>query len=693
MRLPLYACCALLIRTASLPAAETSPLSTNRFLEFIRGQAAILRAEDKAPTTLEAWGKSRSSLSNELWNAWGGFPKSAAPLSPKKLGEIQREGYRVEKLVFQTFSNVWMTANAYVPTTPGKHPALLQVHGHWPGAKQDPVVQRRCIGAAKLGFFSLAVDAFGAGERGVSKSLGEYHGAMTAATLLPVGRPLSGIQVYENMRAIDYLMSRPEVDAHHIGITGASGGGNQTMYAAAWDERLQSAAPVCSVGNYQAYLGAACCLCEVIPSALRFTEEWGILSMTAPRGLLVVSATKDAIQFSPEAAVKSISLAGSVYALHERTNALHHLVVDSGHDYSQTMREAMYGWMQWHLSEKASGIPAPEPTIQTEDPESLRCYPGNTRPDNWMTLPAFAAQEARSLVAQKVTPTTLATWRSTSASTKQALLKKVLGDFPTLSPLSLKTAKAADANSRTLDFLSEPRLPLHATQQGVRSNAPVVILLDLEAGAAAINDPLTKELLTGGWSVVTLHLRATGSDAWPTDKIEEAPDHNSAEWSLWLGRPLVGQWTWDVRRVVDALVSADRRAPSQLAVVGRGPAGVVALCAAALDPRVTHAITLDSLATFITSTPYRGQRLGILAPGILREVGDIGHLAALAAPKRLIIAAGVRGDGVKINAAERTSLYAPATAVYGLMTATPRLSLMDATNPASILAALKEGNP
>src|SRR6185312_11147243 len=128
----------------------------------------------------------------------------------------------------------------------GKLPSILMVHGHWPGAKQDPVVQSRCIGAVKLGYVALVVDAFGAGERGVGTKLGEYHGDMTAATLLPVGLPLSGLQVYENMRAVDYLLTRPEVDKDRLGITGASGGGNQTMYAGAFDTRFKCVVPVCS---------------------------------------------------------------------------------------------------------------------------------------------------------------------------------------------------------------------------------------------------------------------------------------------------------------------------------------------------------------------------------------------------------------------------------------------------------------
>src|SRR6185437_3405057 len=175
-----------------------------------------------------------------------------------------------------------------------------------------------CLGAVKLGFFVLVVDAFGAGERAIGKALGEYHGEMTGATLLPVGRPLSGLQVYENMRAVDYLRTRPEVDAALIGITGASGGGNQTMYAGAWDERFAAAVPVCSVGNYGVYLGAACCMCEVVPGALRFTEEWGVLGLTAPRGLMVVSATRDAVQFSVAEAKKSLALVEPIYRLHDK---------------------------------------------------------------------------------------------------------------------------------------------------------------------------------------------------------------------------------------------------------------------------------------------------------------------------------------------------------------------------------------
>ncbi|MFT5327455.1 MAG: hypothetical protein ACI8P0_005346, partial [Planctomycetaceae bacterium] len=251
----------ILVDTTGAGSCSVSAAEPQTFLEFVRSQRDVLRGDDAAPASLDEWKSRRTEIREKLLEAWGGFPKEHAPLNPKLLGTLQRDGYRVEKVIFQTLPDVWITANAYVPDRPGKQPAVLCVHGHWKGAKQDPHVQARCIGLARLGFFVLAVDAFGAGERGIGKALGEYHGEMVAATLYPIGKPLSGIQVYENQRAVDYMLTRPEVDGDRLGITGASGGGNQSMYAGAFDERFKAVVPVCSVGNYRSYLGAACCMC------------------------------------------------------------------------------------------------------------------------------------------------------------------------------------------------------------------------------------------------------------------------------------------------------------------------------------------------------------------------------------------------------------------------------------------------
>src|SRR5262249_9267570 len=170
-----------------------------------------------------------------------------------------------------------------------------------------------------------------------------------------------GLQLCDNMRAVDYMITRPEVDADKLAITGASGGGNQSMNAGAWDERFKAVVPVCSVGTYDAYLGAACCACEVLPGALTFVEEGDILALVAPRALMVINATRDGHQFSVGEAQKSIARARPVFELLGAPDRLRHVVMESGHDYSKPMREAMYGWLARWLSGQGDGSPIEEP--------------------------------------------------------------------------------------------------------------------------------------------------------------------------------------------------------------------------------------------------------------------------------------------------------------------------------------------
>jgi cephalosporin-C deacetylase-like acetyl esterase len=633
---------AIVLLVPVLLAAEPSP---TQFLDFVKGQAKAMRAKDQPPPSLDEWAEQRTQLRSKLVAAWGGFPEKPCDLDVRKHGELKRDGYTVEKITFQTRPGVRMTANAYVPDKKGKLPAILMVHGHWKGAKQDPVVQSRCIGAAKLGFFVLCVDAFGAGERGISKALGEYHGEMVAATLFPIGLPLSGLQVYENMRAVDYLLTRKEVDGERIGVTGASGGGNQTMYAAAMDERLKAAVPVCSVGNYQAYLGQACCMCEVVPGALSFTEESGLLAMVAPRALMIVSATRDAPQFSVDAAKVSIKGAMPVFKLFGKEKSLHHAIFESGHDYSKPMREAMYGWMTLHLKGEGDGTPIPEPKFETEKPEDLRCYPGDTRPDDFVTLPKFAAMEAKRLLAIPNTD---------SDQVRRKGLAKALGEpFDPVTELSVSFDRFAGRTGTTVVFLS------------------------FDSAQTVIAGALAKAIRAAGHQLNVVELRATSGTAVARDVVGRAPDHNSAEWSLWLGRPLLGQWVLDVKR----LVSTEEA--KEIVLVGEGPAGLVALAAAASNERITKVAAIGSLASFVSDEPYISQRLGLMAPGILRDVGDVAHLAALSQANRVVIAGGVSGSGKALTAEQLKATFKPATDALKV-----KLTIAEKLTPAELLKAL-----
>jgi len=671
-----------------LPAmSQAQPLEPDngrQFIEFVRARGAELLAQHRAPANLEEWNEQLTELRERLLESWGGFPSEACPLAPKKLGELSRDGYRIEKIILQTRPGIWMTANTYVPDKPGKLPAVLCVHGHWRGAKQDPVVQSRCIGLAKHGFFVLVVDAFGAGERAVGKALGEYHGEMTGATLLPVGLPLSGLQVYENRRAVDYLVSRPEVDAERIGITGASGGGNQSEYAGGWDDRLKAVVPVCSVGTARAALQVAACMCEIVPGKLRFMDEWNVLAMSAPRGLLVLNATRDGIQFSVAESRKSLAVVGPVYRLHGQPAQMRHAVFESNHAYNQEMRETMYGWMTQQLKGIGDGSPLAEPQITTEDPETLRCFPGDSRPDDFVTIPQFAAATARHMLRENRPAEHQGDWKKQAEKMRAVLQETVFGGDASASPLNVRSTRAADAKSRILRFDPEPGLTLALHQELRQTTAPLAIVLDLEGTAKAAAHPIADELRRAGRSLVTLELRATGQLAYDRDQILRAPDHNTAEWSMLLGRPLLGQWVLDVRRCLDALNEQDGRVPNDIAVVGIGPAGLVALCSAAIDSRITRVAAVNTLASYVSEVPYEAQRMGILAPGILRDVGDIPQLAALVAPRRVVIAGGVSGGGMALTAQQIEDTYGPARPIWHLFAADHELVIGSSVRASSI---------
>jgi dienelactone hydrolase len=668
--------------------AEPAPQAYD---EFVRAQARTLRAGDMPPATLEDWKARRAKLRAAMFAAMGSFPEEPCPLEPREVGVLYRPGYRIEKLLLQTRPGVWQSASAYVPEgISGKVPAVLAVHGHWAGARRDPVVQARCLGLVHLGFFVLAVDAFGAGERHPTVGYAGYHGALLGGTLWPAGQTLLGCQVYENRRAVDYLCARPEVDATRLGITGASGGGNQTMYAGALDERFEAVVPVCSVGTYQAYLHAACCVCEVLPGALRFTEEGDVLGLVAPRALLVINASQDAFQFSVGEAKKSLARAREIFKLHGAEARAGHAVFESPHAYNQAMREAMYGWMTRWLKGEGTGKPIPEPKHSVESAEDLACYSPGTRPATYVFPTTLAAQEARRVMAaaHKKVPDHKEEWEALAMALRLRLVADVFGEFPKREkvPGRLRAAQDKDGCQTTpLVFEPEAGLALAAVvrhKSGKAGRLPACVLLHLGGKEEALKHPLAAALNDKGWALVVPDLRATGGQRPPGDEIGGAPDHNSTEHGLWIGRPLLGQWVCDVRGLLEWSGQQRDMDADRMAVVGLGYAGLVALCAGALlEDQVAATAAVESPVTFVTDKAYpAGWPMGLLAPGLLR-VADVPHLAALAGPRRLLIADGTTALGKKLSGEALETALAFPRAMYGLLGAKERLRLRVGASP------------
>jgi dienelactone hydrolase len=504
------------------------------------------------------------------------------------------------------------------------------------------------------------------------------------------------MQVYDNRRAVDYLLTRREVDDKHIGITGASGGGNQTMYAGALDERITAVVPVCSVGNYQAYLKAACCVCEVLPAALRFTEEGDVLGLVAPRALLVINASRDAYQFSPDEAKKSLARATGVFSLYGAPEKVKHQVFESAHDYSKPMREAMYGWMTRWLKGKGDGEPINEPEMTVEQPGDLAALPVDARPAGMLFPPSFAKREGAALVARASSSARhdhREAWEA-SAVVLRAKFREVMGEMPKPVRPVVQTGRPQTNNGVTtvpVTLTGEAGLPipmrLRAKQEALAMGPPC-LLLHPEGKEAALADPVAAALVKGGWMVTAPDLRAVGETKPKGDTGRGAPDHNSAEHGVWVGRPLFGQWVFDAECVSDWLVKQGNPA-KKYAVVGLGQAGLLALALSAFAPeRFTAVATVGTSASLLTDEAYiDGTRMGYLVPGFFKA-GDVAHLAALSAPRRLFFLDGVSSQGKKLRDGAVKEALAFTLEVYAALKAEKQLTVVRDMPPDDLAAGL-----
>ena len=197
----------------------------------------------------------QDELRQKVVAAIGGLPETKSPLDARVTGTIPRDGYRIEKIVFESLPGIHVTALVYVPDAPsGKKPAVLLACGHSDVGKAYPRYQEIAVRLARRGYVVLCWDPVGQGERsqfwdkarGRSRYnlvCGEHAVLGNFATI--AGTSLVRYMAWDGVRAVDYLLTRDDVDAGRLGITGTSGGGFQSLWIGALDRRITAVLPSC----------------------------------------------------------------------------------------------------------------------------------------------------------------------------------------------------------------------------------------------------------------------------------------------------------------------------------------------------------------------------------------------------------------------------------------------------------------
>lgn len=286
--------------------------------------------------TLEQWEARKAHLRKQILSAAGLLPMpEKTPLNPQIFGRVEHDNYSIEKVLLETFPGYYLGGNLYRPAgKSAKLPAVVSPHGHWTYGRlenqQLGSVPARCINLAAQGYVVFAYDMVGFND---TIQTPHDFGGTRLEQLWSFG-PL-GLQLWNSIRAVDFLESLPDVDPDRIAMTGASGGGTQTFLLTAVDDRVKWSAPV----NMISAIMQGGSPCENAPNlrVRAFNVEFG--AMMAPRPLLMVSATGDWTRNTPEEEYPAVR---HIYELYGKPGNVETIQIDAPHNYNQASREAVY---------------------------------------------------------------------------------------------------------------------------------------------------------------------------------------------------------------------------------------------------------------------------------------------------------------------------------------------------------------
>ncbi len=643
-------------------APQLTPL--NRFPRMVQDHfEALARAAEKVGQTRKNFLDSKENAEAYVRTVRGlirlcfGPEPERTPLNPRIMGVVERDAYRIEKVLFESRPGFLVSANLYIPKDRKfPLPGVVGSCGHSANGKAGETYQSFAQGLARMGYVVLIFDPIGQGERlqYVDENFKPRRGIGVAEHLYAgnqqflVGEFFGSWRAWDGIRALDYLLTRPEVDPQHVGITGNSGGGTMTTWLCGLESRWTMAAPGCFVTtfrrNLENELPQDTEQCPPHAMALGLDHD-DFLAAMAPKPVVILAKERDF--FDVRGSQESFERLKRLYTVLGSPDNIHLHIGPTEHGYSIENREAMYRWFNRVTGVSDSQV---EPPITLEKDETLYCAPrGQVAELNSRTVFEFTRARAIELAKQRV---------PLSGHTLQAKARHALrmGELPKTAP-DFRILRASGqrkyplGSTATYAVETEPEVYAVVTRltetptvsRPPRGSVRAMLYISHHSADVELRDePLIKELLATETAVplFACDVRGIGDSQPNTCGVDQflrpyGSDFFYAIHSLMLDQPYVAQKTRDVLRVVDFLAASGH---TDVHLIARGWGTIPATFAALLSDHVTQVTLKQPLKSYeeiATSEAYTWP-LSSFVPGILKEF-DLPDIYKELASKRLTL--------------------------------------------------------
>ncbi len=572
------------------------------FADWLRQEIIRLEAPKPAPRTADEARTRQQQLRRELLDVLGLNPlPPRTPLNPRVMGRLDKEAYLIEKVAYESRPNHIVPAFLYLPkNATGPVPAVISAIGHWSSGKSSTKPQLRAIALARHGCAVLALDPAYAWERRIP-------GNSEGLEPFVAGGAIAGHMAWDIMRGADYLETRPEIDATRLGVTGASGGGLQTFYAGVVDERFKVVMPAVALwAMSELAVNAYYSQDNWVPGISRLGGMGSLIALTAPRAMLVMNMDADFV--TSYACEQLLNPARAYYRLLGAEDRLLHTIGKGPHDYTREMREVTCAFVDRWLKGVGDGFPVPEAEIEKDlfdekDPALFVFEGGKISTNGAETVQSFWTAQAKAL-------------RDALPEKPPGLATKLRDDLLHMPPLPEPSVIESDGG---LLVTTDPGVQVAVRRLGRGSRAVIWVgeaNFETEAKRGEV------QALAGQATVFILEPRGVAT---PDDL------HILRQATIVMGRPLSGQWTYDVLCLVDHL--ARQKQFQSIRIAGRGlEMGLVCLLATLFDERIQAAGVDGMFGSFVQLVGH-GQPASQI-PGILR-VADVAHLVNAAGMHRV----------------------------------------------------------